>query len=88
MKNQFLFFLLFISTFSAAQIIQDWDISPLGQRTYFERDNGHLEMYYNDSTEVFADYRKHYFGEKYIKGVFQGCYDGVQTRFLLYFKSK
>jgi hypothetical protein len=75
MKNQFLFLLLLLSTFSSAQIIQDWDLSPLGQRTYFERDNGFLEMYYNDSTEVFADYRKHYFGEKYYKKDFGDCYD-------------
>ena len=81
MKNQLLFFLLFISTFLSGQIIQDWDLSPLGQRTYFERDNGYLEMYYNDSTEVFADYRKHYFGEKYTKDVFHGCYDEIQDFF-------
>ena len=81
MKNQLLFFLLFISTFSSAQIIQDWDLSPLGQRTYFERDNGFSEMYYNDSTEVFVDYRKHYFGEKYTKDAFHGCYNEIQDFF-------
>ena len=81
MKNQFLFLLLLLSTFSSAQIIQDWDLSPLGQRTYFERDNGFLEMYYNDSTEVFADYRKHYFGEKYYKEALHGCYDSIQNFF-------
>ncbi len=79
MKNQLLFLLLFISTFSSAQIIQDWDLSPLGQRTYFERDNGFLEMYYNDSTEVFADYRKHFFGEKYYKKDFENCYDELAS---------
>lgn len=85
MKNQLLFLLLLLSTFSTAQIIQDWDLSPLGQRTYFERDNGFLEMYYNDSTEVYADYRKHYFGEKYTKDVLGGCYDNIQNQFTQYY---
>lgn len=85
MKNQFLFFLLLLSSFSSAQIIQDWDLSPLGQRTYFERDNGFLEMYYNDSTEVFADYRKHYFGEKYTKDVLGGCYNEIETYLTQYY---
>lgn len=73
MKNFTLLFLLLISLNSSAQIIQDWDISPLGQVTYFERDNGFLEKSYNDSTEVFTDYRKHYFGEIYTRSVFASC---------------
>lgn len=77
MKNITLLLFLILSFQSSAQIIQAWDLSPLGQKTYFERDNGFLEMYYNDSTEVFADYRKHYFGEKYYKQGFGDCYNEV-----------
>lgn len=76
MKNLFPLFLLFFTVTIFAQP-QSWDISPIGQRTYFETPNGSIQLHHIDSVEIFPNYRKHYFGAKYLTQGFEECYDEI-----------
>ena len=75
--KKILLFISFLFPFFAFTQIQDWDISVLNQKVYLSSPNGILKLYYVDSVEVFPDYRKHYFGAKYLTKEFDTCYDEI-----------
>lgn len=80
MKYLFVFLLAQHAFYATAQ--SNWDPFPLGQKTWW-RTGDSLRMYYRDSSEAFpGGSQLHYFGEKYIAGVFGDCFLGVWTGLL------